>query len=357
MAKITLSNIGHSYNQDKDQSTWALKPLDMVWESGKTYALLGPSGCGKTTILNTISGLVTPFQGKLLFDDKDVTNIPTAQRNIAQVFQFPTIYKSMSVFENLAFPLVCRGWQADKIKARVNEIAEILDITDKLGRSAVKLGADEKQLISLGRGLVRDDVSALLMDEPLTVIDPQSKFELRKKIKAINKINNLTVIYVTHDQYEAMTFADELLVMSLGEVIQRGTPEQLFEKPTSKYVGNFIGSPAMNFLPAQVKSGEVDFAGSKLKTQPSKANLDGSSIEIGIRPEYITLASAPGQNVIEAQLVSHDDLGSVRVLKCVASGHPVSVKVQRSHGLPAASSLFLHLPQEKLWLYRDGKML
>ena len=134
MAKITLSNIGHSYNQDKDQSTWALKPLDMVWESGKTYALLGPSGCGKTTILNTISGMVTPFQGKLLFDDKDVTNIPTAQRNIAQVFQFPTIYKSMSVFENLAFPLVCRGWQADKIKARVNEIAEILDITDKLGR-------------------------------------------------------------------------------------------------------------------------------------------------------------------------------------------------------------------------------
>ena len=221
----------------------------------------------------------------------------------------------------------------------------------------MKLDADEKQLISLGRGLVRDDVSALLMDEPLTVIDPQSKFELRKKIKAINKINNLTVIYVTHDQYEAMTFADELLVMSLGEVIQRGTPEQLFEKPTSKYVGNFIGSPAMNFLPAQVKSGEVDFAGSKLKTQPSKANLDGSSIEIGIRPEYITLASAPGQNVIEAQLVSHDDLGSVRVLKCVASGHPVSVKVQRSHGLPAASSLFLHLPQEKLWLYRDGKIL
>ena len=356
MAKITLSNIGHSYNKDKDQSTWALKPLDMVWESGKTYALLGPSGCGKTTILNTISGLVTPFQGRLLFDDQDVTDVPTAQRNIAQVFQFPTIYRSMSVFENLSFPLVCRGWKADKIKARVHEIAEILEITDKLGRSAVKLGADEKQLISLGRGLVRDDVSALLMDEPLTVIDPQSKFELRKKIKAINKINNLTVIYVTHDQYEAMTFADELLVMSFGEVIQRGTPEQLFEKPNSKYVGNFIGSPAMNFLPVQVQSNEILFGSTKLKTNATKAEPKGKAIEVGIRPEYVTLAKGAGENVIEAELLGHDDLGSVRVLKCVSGGSPVSVKIARSEGLPADKKLFLKLPSEKSWLYQDGHL-
>ncbi|MCX6444569.1 MAG: ABC transporter ATP-binding protein [Actinobacteria bacterium] len=356
MAKITLSNIGHSYNKDKDQSTWALKPIDMVWESGKTYALLGPSGCGKTTILNTISGLITPHQGRLLFDDKDVTDIPTAQRNIAQVFQFPTIYRSMSVFENLSFPLVCRGWKADKIKARVHEIAEILDITDKLGRSAVKLGADEKQLISLGRGLVRDDVSALLMDEPLTVIDPQSKFELRKKIKAINKINNLTVIYVTHDQYEAMTFADELLVMSFGEVIQRGTPEQLFEKPNSKYVGNFIGSPAMNFLPVESRSGEMFFGSTKLQVKDSKGDLKGKALEVGIRPEYVSVASAPGENVLEADLLGHDDLGSVRVLKCISGGAPISVKIPRSQGIPASKKLHLKLPSEKLWVYQDGNL-
>jgi glycerol transport system ATP-binding protein len=357
MAKITLSNIGHSYNKDKDQSTWALKPLDMVWESGKTYALLGPSGCGKTTILNTISGLVTPHQGQLLFDDQDVTNIPTAQRNIAQVFQFPTIYRSMSVYENLSFPLVCRGWKADKIKARVHEIAEILEITDKLGRSAVKLGADEKQLISLGRGLVRDDVSALLMDEPLTVIDPQSKFELRKKIKAINKINNLTVIYVTHDQYEAMTFADELLVMSFGEVIQRGTPEQLFEKPNSKYVGNFIGSPAMNFLPVQMQSNDVLFGSTKLKTSGSSGEAKGKALEVGIRPEYVTIAKSAGENVIEAELLGHDDLGSVRVLKCVSGGTPISVKIARSEGLPADKKLLLKLASDKLWLYQDGRLI
>lgn len=356
MAKITLSNIGHSYNKDQDQSTWALKPIDMVWESGKTYALLGPSGCGKTTILNTISGLVTPHQGRLLFDDQDVTDIPTAQRNIAQVFQFPTIYRSMSVFENLSFPLVCRGWKADKIKARVHEIAEILEITDKLGRSAVKLGADEKQLISLGRGLVRDDVSALLMDEPLTVIDPQSKFELRKKIKAINKINNLTVIYVTHDQYEAMTFADELLVMSFGEVIQRGTPEQLFEKPNSKYVGNFIGSPAMNFLPVESTSGDINFGSTKLKTQATSGALKGKALEVGIRPEYVSLASGSGANVIQAELLGHEDLGSVRVLKCVSAGTPISVKIPRSQGLPTSKQFSLSLPSEKLWVYQDGHL-
>jgi glycerol transport system ATP-binding protein len=262
----------------------------------------------------------------------------------------------MSVYENLSFPLVCRGWKADKIKARVHEIAEILEITDKLGRSAVKLGADEKQLISLGRGLVRDDVSALLMDEPLTVIDPQSKFELRKKIKAINKINNLTVIYVTHDQYEAMTFADELLVMSFGEVIQRGTPEQLFEKPNSKYVGNFIGSPAMNFLPVQVQSNEILFGSTKLKTNATKTEPKGKAIEVGIRPEYVTLAKGAGENVIEAELLGHDDLGSVRVLKCVSAGSPVSVKIARSEGLPASKNIFLKLAADKSWLYQDGHL-
>jgi glycerol transport system ATP-binding protein len=194
------------------------------------------------------------------------------------------------------------------------------------------------------------------MDEPLTVIDPQSKFELRKKIKAINKINNLTVIYVTHDQYEAMTFADELLVMSFGEVIQRGTPEQLFEKPNSKYVGNFIGSPAMNFLPVEAKSSEIYFGSTKLKTGSANAQVQGTAMEVGIRPEYISLATGAGENVIEAELLGHDDLGSVRVLKCVSGGFPISVKIPRSQGLPAGKSLLLKLPAEKSWLYQDGHL-
>ena len=250
MAQITLSGVGHTYGKASSDEAWALEPLDLVWENGNTYALLGPSGCGKTTMLNIISGLVKPTRGRILFDTRDVTNVPTAKRNIAQVFQFPVIYRSMSVHDNLAFPLVCRKWPRDRIEQKVAEVAEVLDLGRQLHRPARSFTAAEKQLISLGRGLVREDVAALLMDEPLTVIDPQFKFFLRRKLREITERFRLTVIYVTHDQNEAMTFASEVVVMTNGRVVQRGSPEELFEYPRTTYVGYFIGSPAMNLFPA-----------------------------------------------------------------------------------------------------------
>ena len=186
MAQITLDGIGHTYRPDpKSDADFALKPLRHVWEAGKAYALLGPSGCGKTTLLNIISGLVVPSHGRLLFDERDVTRLPTEKRNIAQVFQFPVIYDTMSVAENLAFPLRNRGIARGSIEKRVAEVAAMLDLTADLGRRARGLTADAKQKISLGRGLVRSDVSAVLFDEPLTVIDPALKWELRSKLKAV----------------------------------------------------------------------------------------------------------------------------------------------------------------------------
>jgi len=248
MATIELCDIAHTYEPDSADPIYALKALNLVWKNGGTYALLGPSGCGKTTMLNIISGLIQPTRGKLLFDGVDFTQFPTPQRNIAQVFQFPVVYTLMSVEENLAFPLVCRKMSHAERTRRVNEVAELLNLKDKLKRPARKLAADEKQLISLGRGLVRNDVSALLMDEPLTVIDPQLKFEIRRKLKQINEHYGLTMVYVTHDQNEAMTFADTIVVMNDGEVIQTGTPQELYNRPQTTYVGYFIGSPAMNFI-------------------------------------------------------------------------------------------------------------
>ena len=181
MAEIVLENLGHSYFPDpQTEKDYALKPVNLTWQDGKTYALLGPSGCGKTTMLNIISGLVTPSHGRLLFDGKDVTQTPTTERNIAQVFQFPVIYSTKTVRQNLAFPLECRGVAPDRIKARVAEVATLLDLDYALEMPARQLTADQKQLISLGRGLVREDVSAILLDEPLTVIDPQMKFTLRR---------------------------------------------------------------------------------------------------------------------------------------------------------------------------------
>ena len=191
-----------------------------MWEQGRAYALLGPSGCGKTTLLNIISGLVTPSEGRVLFDGSDVTHLPTEQRNIAQVFQFPVIYDTMTVAGNLAFPLKNRGVERGAIKSRVAEIAACSILPSDLSRRARGITAEAKQKISLGRGLVRADVAAILFDEPLTVIDPALKWQLRSKLKAVHRALDLLMIYVTHDQIEALTFADEVVVMKDGRVLQ-----------------------------------------------------------------------------------------------------------------------------------------
>ena len=216
---------------------YALKEIDHVWEQGGAYALLGPSGCGKTTLLNIISGLVRPSRGRILFDERDVTDLPTEARNIAQVFQFPVVYDTMTVRENLAFPLKNRACRRRQSAARVEEIARLLDLSRVLDRKARNLTADMKQKISLGRGLVRSDVAAILFDEPLTVIDPHLKWQLRSTLKEIHRLLDLTMIYVTHDQTEALTFADKVVVMHDGAVVQTGTPEELFERPAHTFVG------------------------------------------------------------------------------------------------------------------------
>ena len=253
MARITLDGIAHAYGgKPHTEQDYAVKPLHHVWEQGMAYALLGPSGCGKTTLLNIISGLVIPSEGRLLFDETDVTHLPTKQRNIAQVFQFPVIYDTMTVAENLAFPLKNRKLSKSAIQLRVTEVAAMLDLTGVLTRRARGLTADAKQKISLGRGLVRSDVSAVLFDEPLTVIDPTLKWELRSKLKAVHRALDLLMIYVTHDQVEALTFADRVVVMNEGRAVQIGTPDDLFERPEHTFVGYFIGSPGMNFC--QLKS-------------------------------------------------------------------------------------------------------
>ena len=227
MARIDL-DLAHSYLPKPQQdSDYALLPLQMSFADGGAYALLGPSGCGKTTLLNIISGLVQPSQGAVRFDGADVTARSPQQRNIAQVFQFPVVYDTMTVADNLAFPLRNRGETPERIKARVGRIAEMLELSGQLHQRAAHLAADAKQKISLGRGLVREDVSAVLFDEPLTVIDPHLKWQLRRKLKQIHHELKLTLIYVTHDQVEALTFADQVVVMTRGQVVQIGTAAEL----------------------------------------------------------------------------------------------------------------------------------
>src|SRR6201996_160224 len=313
MARIDLVDLAQSYNgNDADIESFALKPVTMTWRQGGAYALLGPSGCGKTTLLNLISGILTPSRGQILFDGTDITQASTRERNIAQVFQFPVIYDTMTVGQNLAFPLKNRGVPKAEIDKRVAEIARLLDLTPDLNRKATRLTADAKQKISLGRGLVRSDVAAVLFDEPLTVIDPELKWQLRSKLKALHRELDLTMIYVTHDQTEALTFADTVVVMHDGRVVQSGTPAELFDKPAHTFVGYFIGSPGMNILPAEVRGREARIGGHPIALNRSYDSLpDDATIEVGVRPEFVDIAN-PAPNLISANIERIDDLGRVR---------------------------------------------
>src|SRR3954453_293414 len=312
MARIDLVDLAHSYAAGEAPEAFALKPISMTWRQGGAYALLGPSGCGKTTLLNLISGIVRPTRGKILFDGVDITPLSTQKRNIAQVFQFPVIYDTMTVRQNLAFPLKNRGVPQGEIDARVAEIARLLDLTPYLRRKATRLTADAKQKISLGRGLVRSDVAAVLFDEPLTVIDPELKWQLRSKLKALHRELDLTMIYVTHDQTEALTFADTVVVMHDGRVVQSGTPAELFDKPAHTFVGYFIGSPGMNIVPGVVSGHEARIDGPVIGLHRNYSVLPtGATIEIGVWPEFVHVA-APASGLLSATIERIDDLGRVR---------------------------------------------
>ncbi|WGF88396.1 ABC transporter ATP-binding protein [Marinivivus vitaminiproducens] len=332
MARIGLDHIAHSYLPDpKGPEDYALKEVDHVWEDGGAYALLGPSGCGKTTLLNVISGLLTPSSGRILFGERDVTGLPTAERNIAQVFQFPVVYDTMTVAQNLAFPLRNRGVGRAEAESRVREVAASLDLTAKLDRKARRLSADEKQKISLGRGLVRRDVAAILLDEPLTVIDPHLKWVLRSQLKALRQSTNFTMIYVTHDQTEALTFADKVVVMHDGAIVQIGTPAELFERPSHTFVGYFIGSPGMNVLPARVSGSTATIDGHSVALTGAYRPREGRT-ELGIRPEFVRLVEEDG---LPAQLRLVEDVGRHRIVRLDLAGFPLNAIVPEGRPIPS----------------------
>jgi glycerol transport system ATP-binding protein len=357
MARIDLVDLAHSYSGNAAApESYALKPVTMTWRQGGAYALLGPSGCGKTTLLNLISGIVTPSRGRILFDGVDITPLSTEKRNIAQVFQFPVIYDTMTVGQNLAFPLKNRGTPKSEIDARVAEIARLLDLTPYLSRKAMRLTADAKQKISLGRGLVRSDVAAVLFDEPLTVIDPELKWQLRSKLKALHRDLDLTMIYVTHDQTEALTFADTVVVMHDGRVVQSGTPAELFDKPEHTFVGYFIGSPGMNIVPAQVKGREALIEGHVIALDRSYDALPAdATIEIGVRPEFVEIAP-PAPGLLSTNIERIDDLGRVRFARVRVGDAKIAARVPPGLSSPDNAAALKFDPAH-IHVYADSRLV
>ena len=297
MARIELIGVGHAYaasGRSQAADAWALQPMDMTWDDGGAYALLGPSGCGKTTLLNIISGLITPTRGRVLFDGRDVTALAPEAAQHRPGVPVPGGLRHDDRVRQSRVPVAqpalggrgCRAGASAR-SPRSSSSAAILR------KRALALSADEKQKISLGRGLVRPDVAAVLFDEPLTVIDPQLKWLLRRKLKQIHQQLKLSLIYVTHDQTEALTFADQIVVMTRGDVVQVGTAEALFEAPAHRFVGHFIGSPGHEF--PRLRLGGRRCAGrrrSDSHVQGRPAPRADAALAVGIRPEYVEVAAA-----------------------------------------------------------------
>jgi glycerol transport system ATP-binding protein len=298
---------------------------------------------------------VRPTRGSILFDERDVTDLPTEARNIAQVFQFPVVYDTMTVCENLAFPLKNRRVAPATVANRVAEIARLLELTRVLDRKARNLTADMKQKISLGRGLVRADVAAILFDEPLTVIDPHLKWQLRSTLKELHRALDLTMIYVTHDQTEALTFADKVVVMHDGAVVQTGTPDELFERPAHTFVGHFIGSPGMNVLSCRVEGSTAhvgDQAIALNRAYPALASAQ--RVELGIRPEFARLQ--PRGAGLPVQVKRIDDIGRARIARVEMAGRPLAASVPEEvsiEGIEAA----LALDPRQIHIYADGHLV
>jgi glycerol transport system ATP-binding protein len=332
MAEIALDSLRQSYMPEpRGEDDWALKRLTLTLENGGAYALLGPSGCGKTTLLNLISGLLHPTEGRILFDGEDVARSTPEQRNIAQVFQFPVIYDTMTIYDNLAFPLRNRGVPEAQVDGRVREIAGMLDLAHVLEKRASGLTADGKQKISLGRGLVRPDVNVIMFDEPLTVIDPHLKWQLRSKLKELHQRTRRTMIYVTHDQTEALTFADQVVVMNEGQVVQTGTPIELFERPKHTFVGHFIGSPGMNLIPCVVKGGKALINGKVIPTFNARhVKAESATLQLGVRPEFVHFA----EKGIPVEVVKVADAGRFRIVETRFGAKTIKLLVPEGAAIP-----------------------
>jgi len=361
MAEIRLKNLAHSYATDPEHTTdYAIHEMNHVWEQGGAYALLGPSGCGKSTLLNIISGLVIPSHGSVTFDGVEVNDISTQDRNIAQVFQFPVIYDSMTVYDNLAFPLRNMKVLESEIDAKVREVADILELSDILQRKANNLSADQKQKISMGRGLVRDDVSAILFDEPLTVIDPNLKWKLRRKLKQIHERYNITMVYVTHDQLEASTFADKIALMYEGKIVQFGTPRELFENPNHTFVGYFIGSPGMNLLKMTLSEQGAELGGITFGLNAEqRALLQGAKnaeLTLGIRPEFVQLSAQQNEESLPCTIQHTEDLGTYKIVTVMLGDHSIKIRLDEEQQIPTQDA-YLNFPNQWVKFYADDYLI
>jgi len=274
----------------------AIQQLDLTVEEGQFCALLGPSGCGKSTLLRMIAGLEVVTEGVILIDGIDVTNVPPAKRRIAMVFQSYALYPHMTVRQNIGFSLRVAKAPKDVLERRVNEVANMLQLGELLDRRPAQLSGGQRQRVAIGRALVREP-QVFLFDEPLSNLDAMLRVQMRVEIAKLHQDLKTTMIYVTHDQVEAMTLATKIVVLDRGVISQVGSPMDLYHHPANKFVASFIGSPTMNFVSAEARSAAGKDAvvglpgGHEIRLVTKGGVASGNSLEVGIRPEHVLIGS------------------------------------------------------------------
>ena len=349
MASVTLDNVKKVYAGGVE----AVKGITLSMPNNSFTVLLGPSGCGKSTLLRMIAGLETITSGTCKIGNRIVNDIEPAERDIAMVFQNYALYPHMSVYDNMAYGLRNRGTPKDQVDAKVRAAAELLAITPFLDRRPRALSGGQRQRVAMGRAIVREP-QAFLFDEPLSNLDAKLRLAMRIEIRRLHNRLKATSIFVTHDQVEAMTLADLVVVMNSGQIEQVGRPSEVYAQPATKFVATFIGAPAMNLLPGRVVTpgtAEID-GGDKLAFDPSVfAAEPGRPVEIGIRPEDFGAATADKASTISFARELVEELGPNRLLHGKVGPHALTVSTAAGVAIPEAAAMRLAAPVRAVHLF------
>ncbi|MCF7823691.1 MAG: sn-glycerol-3-phosphate ABC transporter ATP-binding protein UgpC [Candidatus Marinimicrobia bacterium] len=338
MAEVSLKNLTKSYG-----ATQILHGIDLKVEDGEFTVLVGPSGCGKSTTLRIIAGLEEASGGDVFIGDTRVNDIEPKNRDIAMVFQNYALYPHMNVYENMAFGLRLRKYSEQEIKERVEEAAEILSVEDYLYRRPKELSGGQRQRVAVGRAIVRKP-AVFLFDEPLSNLDAKLRVQMRTQLKKLHAQLKTTMIYVTHDQVEAMTMGDRIVVMKDGYIMQADEPLKIYDKPDNHFVGSFIGSPAMNFFEAEVAENELVNKKFKLPIGADQnillKNYLGKKVRLGLRPEHFQLTETPSR--IPAKLEVSELMGNESYLYCTTGADSFIARVSDNVRRKTGDDLYLY---------------
>ncbi len=348
---ITLKDINKIY----PNGFHAVHNFNLEIEKGEFIVFVGPSGCGKSTTLRMIAGLENISSGEFLINGKRANEMGPREREVAMVFQSYALYPQMTVFDNIAFGLTLQGVDEDVIEERVKKTAAILGLTDYLDRLPRALSGGQRQRVAIGRAIIRK-VGIFLMDEPLSNLDAKQRVTMRSEIAQIHRETGATTIYVTHDQTEAMTLADRIVVMKDGYVQQIGTPRELYFNPANVFVAGFIGEPPMNFARGTVTGGKLAFGDQviDLSFRPDAASLEGRSVVLGFRPEAAVLREQPNACPLTCRVELTELLGDNANIY-ITSGEQQAILKVDSHDTPEMDTdITFHIPHESIYLF-DGE--